>query len=148
MKRLCLVIGLITLFMAGCGNGSREEGNAPKIEDYTWQMASVQSTEAEGAFVAIGPGMESTEEGIPLLELTCTASNGELFLSDSTNGNDYSGTYELLEVEQQTATYKITVEEQEGMAVVSYTTYHDDREEPAFIMSMEGHALNFLSSAE
>lgn len=148
MKRIRLFLCLIALLLTGCSGETKEKDSAPKVEDYTWQMASIQSMEAEGQFVAIGPDREEVAEEVPELQLICAAIDGALSLSDETNGESYTGTYKLVEAEQQTATYEVTVDGKEGMAVVSFTTYHDDSKEPTFIMSLGGYTINFLGAIE
>lgn len=148
MKRISLFLCLIALFLTGCSGETKVKDSAPKVEDYTWQMISIQSMEAEGQFVAIGPDREEVAEEVPELQLICAAGDGALSLSDETNGESYTGTYKLVEAEQQTATYEVTVDGKEGMAVVSFTTYHDDSKEPTFIMSLGGYTINFLGALE
>lgn len=145
MKRLSVLLCLLLLLLAGCGS---KDSTVPKIEDYSWQMTTVQSMEAEGQAVAYGPGNESTLESAVEILLTCTAADGTITLTDETNGQTYSGTYKLTETDQQTSTYEVTVGETEGMAVVSMTTYHDDSQTPTFIISLGNYALNFFPATE
>ena len=141
MKRLSVLLCLLLLLLTGCGN---KDGTVPKIEDYSWQMSTAQSIEAEGQAVAYGPGNDSTLETAVEILLTCTAADGTITLTDEANGQTYSGTYKLTETDQQTSTYEVTVGETEGMAVVSMTTYHDDSQTPTFIISLGDYALNFF----
>lgn len=145
MKRLSVLLCLLLLFLAGCGS---KDSTVPKIEDYSWQMTTVQSMEAEGQAVAYGPGNDSTLETAVEILLSCTAADGTITLTDETNGQMYSGTYKLTESDQQASTYEITVGETEGMAVVSMTTYHDDSQIPTFIISLGDYALNFFPITE
>ena len=142
MKRLSVLLCLLLLLLlAGCGS---KDSTVPKIEDYSWQMTTAQSIEAEGQAVAYGPGNNSTLETAVEILLTCTAADGTITLTDETIGQTYSGTYKLTETDQQTSTYEVTVGETEGMAVVSMTTYHDDSQTPTFIISLGDYALNFF----
>lgn len=145
MKRLSVLLCLLLLLLAGCGS---KDSTVPKIEDYSWQMTTVQSMEAEGQAVAYGPGNESTLETAVEILLSCTAADGMITLTDETNGQVYSGTYKLTESDHQSSTYEVTVGETEGMAVVSMTTYHDDSQTPTFIISLGDYALNFFPSTE
>ena len=144
MKRLGVLLCLL-LLLAGC---SSKDITVPKIEDYSWQMTTVQSMEAEGQAVAYGSGNDSTLETAVEILLTCTASDGTITLTDETNGQTYSGTYKLSESDQQTSIYEITVGETEGMAVVSMTTFHDDSQTPTFIISLGDYAMNFFPATE
>lgn len=145
MKRLSVLLCLLLLLLAGCGS---KDSTVPKIEDYSWQMTTVQSMEAEGQAVAYGPGNDSTLETAMEILLSCTAADGTITITDETNRQTYSGTYKLTESDQQTSIYKITVGETEGMAVVSMTTYHDDSQTPTFIISLGDYALNFFPTTE
>ena len=145
MKRLSVLLCLLLLLLTGCGS---KDSTVPKIEDYSWQMTTAQSMEAEGQAVAYGPGNESTLETAVEILLSCTAADGTITLTDETNGQTYSGTYKLVETDQQTSTYEVTVGETEGMAVVSMTTYHDDSQVPTFIISLGDYALNFFPTTE
>ena len=145
MKRLSVLLCLLLLLLTGCGS---KDSTVPKIEDYSWQMTTAQSMEAEGQAVAYGPGNESTLETAVEILLSCTAADGTITLTDETNGQTYSGTYKLVETDQQTSTYEVTVGETEGMAVVSMTTYHDDSQTPTFIISLGDYALNFFPTTE
>lgn len=148
MKRLSVLLCLLLLLLAGCGSNGSMDGIVPKIEDYSWQMTTVQSMEAEGQAVAYGPGNDSTLETAVEILLSCTAADGTITITDETNRQTYSGTYKLTETDQQTSTYEVTVGETEGMAVVSMTTYHDDSQTPTFIISLGDYALNFFPTTE
>ena len=145
MKRLSVLLCLLLLLLAGCGS---KESAVSKIEDYSWQMTTVQSMEAEGQAIAYGPGNDSTLDTAVEILLTCAATDGTITLTDETNGQTYSGTYKLTETEQQTSTYEVTIGETDGMALVSMTTYHDDSQAPTFIISLGDYALNFFPTTE
>ena len=148
MKRLSVLLCLLLLLLAGCGSNESKDSAVPKIEDYFWQMTTVQSMEAEGQAIAYGPGNDSNLDTAVEITLTCTATDGTITLIDETHGQTYSGTYKLTESDQQTSTYEVTVGETEGMAVVSMTTYHDNSQTPTFIISLGDHALNFFPATE
>ena len=61
------------------------------------------------------------------LQLTCEAAEGVLTFSDETNDRTCTGSYRLIESGPQSNIYEITVEDTEGMAVVSRTTGPDKR---------------------
>lgn len=108
-------------------------------------MTSVQSMKAERQAVAYGPDGGSVLETAVEVVLVCTAEDGELSIVDETNSQTYAGTYKRIETDQQTATYEVTIGENEGMAVVSMTTYHDESQMPTFIISLSDYALNFFA---
>lgn len=148
MRRLSVLLCLLFLLLAGCGSSGSKDSNVPPVEDYTWQMTTVQSMEAEGQAVAYGPGNDSTLGAAVEILLSCTAADGTITLTDETNGRMYSGTYKLTESDRQTSTYEVNVGETAGMAVVSMTTYHDDSQTPTFIISLGDYAMNFFPATE
>lgn len=129
------------LLMVGC---SKTNANVPSIEEYTWTMFSVQSSE-DGQAIAYGERGDSTLDTAEKIELTCVASNGSLTITDKTNGKSYSGTYKFSESSSQAVIYEVVVDGKEGMAVASKTTYQNGGEEPTFIISLEECSINFYA---
>lgn len=148
MKKSIPFILLLVSLMAGCSTGEENHTSGPTIEQYSWQMTSVQSMEAEGQAIAYGPKGTSTLDTAVEIILTCSAEGGEFILSDETNEKTYSGVYELNDTSQESLIYEITVGETEGMAVVSMTTYHDDSKIPTLIINLGDYALNFFADIE
>lgn len=148
LKKLIPFLCLFALLMTGCGTDAYSNANTPAIDQYSWQMTSVQSKEAEGQAIAYGPGGTSTLDTAAEIILTCSAENGEFLLTDETNKKTYSGTYELTDTSQKSLIYEVAVGEIEGMAVVAMTTYHDDSQMPTLIISLGDYALNFLADIE
>lgn len=148
MKKLMIVFCLLAFVLTGCGRGESETSDALNIEDYSWQMTTIQSTETDGQAIAHAPGAVGVPDTSVEVILKCTATNGELNLTDETNGNTYTGSYKLTDTNQETRIYEVTVGDSEGMAVVSMTVYHDDSHMPAFIISLGDYALNFVPLTE
>ena len=148
MKKLSIFLCLLVLSLTGCGGSKSNTSNALNIEDYSWHMTMIQSTEADGQAIAHAPGAVGVPDTSVEVILKCTAADGELTLTDETNGNTYTGTYKLTDTNQETRIYEVTVGDSEGMAVVSMTTYHDDSQIPAFIISLGDYALNFFPLTE
>lgn len=86
MKKTGLLLALLLVLLTGCA------GKAPKIDEYSWIMTSVQSMEAGGQAVAYGERGSSTLEGAKQIELLCEAKDGKLTLTDRTNDRTYTGT--------------------------------------------------------
>ena len=148
MKRLMIIFFLLAFVLTGCGGGESKTSDAPNIEDYSWQMTTIQSTETDGQAIAHAPGAVGVPDTSVEVILKCTAVDGELTLTDETNGNTYTGTYKLTDTNQVTRIYEVTVGDSEGMAVVSMTVYHDDSKIPAFIISLGDQTLNFVPLTE
>lgn len=58
MKKWIMMLILFLLILSGCGNA-----DVPGIEDYTWEMTSVQCVAENGSIIAYGerdiaPGMK------------------------------------------------------------------------------------------
>lgn len=142
MRRISSICMLLTLLlMVGCG---KTNANVPSIEEYTWTMFSVQSAE-DGQVIAYGERGDSTLDTAKKIELTCVVSDGSLTITDKTNGKSYSGTYRLKDTSSQAVIYDVVIDEKEGIAVVSMTTYNDDSGEPTFIIRLDDYAVNFYA---
>lgn len=139
MKKSILLLSLLLLILSGCSS------NIPKVEDYDWIMASVQSISADGQVIAYGEPENSTLDSIKQIELACKAENGNLTLTDQTNGKTYTGTYQLSKMSKQSSIYEVVVNGKEGMAVVAMTTYQNGSQKPTFIISLCDYAINFFA---
>jgi len=148
VKRSISFILLLVLLMTGCSTGEENNASAPAIEQYSWQMTSVQSKEAEGQAIAYGPAGTSTLDTAVEIILSCSAEEGKLLLTDETNGNAYSGIYELTDTSQESVIYEVTIGETEGMAITSMTIYQDGCQIPTLIISLNDYALNFFADIE
>lgn len=140
MKKAGLLLALLLLVLTGCGSSK-----APKIEAYSWVMTSVQSMEAGGQAVAYGQRGSSTLEGAKQIELLCQAKDGKLTLTDQTNNQTYTGTYQQSQVDPSSILYEVEVEGKEGVAVAAMTTYQDGSQEPTLILNLGDHTVNFFA---
>lgn len=139
MKKIAMLLVLLVFFMTGCSS------RVPRIEDYSWVMTSVQSGE-DGQAVAYGESGSSTLDTAKKIDLYCRAADGELLLTDSTNQKTYTGTYEVYRSDPESMTYRVTIEGQDGLAVVGMTTFHDKSQAPTFIINMGEYAINFSAA--
>src|SRR5699024_8864969 len=70
------------------------------IEDYEWKMRTVMRNDIEVAqnedelVVAVGEADELYPDA-EIVELTLTAKNGEITVTDTTNNKTYNGTYKV-----------------------------------------------------
>lgn len=143
MKKICILLTLTVLLLAGC-SGSNVAG----IEEHTWVMTTVQSTEADGQAIAYGTTGQSTLDDAVMIELECKAVDGNLTLSDRTNNQTYTGTYEQISTDPDASNYKITIGQTEGLAVAAMTTYRDESQKPTLIITLDDYTLNFFPATE
>lgn len=143
MKKISLILCILLVLLTGCS-----KNNVPKIENHSWLMSTVQRADAEGQVIAYSTNDNSTMESAVHLELECTAKDGIITIVDKSNSKTYTGRYKLENADSQSTIYKIMIEETEGMAVVSITTYNDGSQKPTFIISLGGYTLNFFENID
>ena len=119
MKRMILFIFMTLFLFAGCN--SRE---THQIDDYIWEMISIQSIDEGGEIVAHGSTATGVLETDVQKELICRAKNGILTLTDKTADKTSDGT-----------------------AVAAHTTYADGSREPTLIIITDGYVLNFFAGS-
>lgn len=146
MKKLMIFFCIMAFMLTGCGDGENATSNAPKIEDYSWLMTTIQSAENDGEIIAHALDTVGVPDTSVEIVLKCSAVNGEFRLTDETYGNSYAGTYKLTDTNQETRIYEVIVDDIEGMAVVSMTNYQDESQMPTLIISFEDYAINFFSA--
>lgn len=139
MKRAGLLLALLLVLLTGCSS------KAPKIDEYTWVMTSVQSMEAGGQAVAYGEGGSSTLEGAKQIELVCEAQGGNLTLTDRTNDRTYTGTYQQSQRDSKSTIYEVSVDGTSGVAVAAMTTYQDGTQDPTLIFNLGDYTVNFFA---
>lgn len=140
MKKLSIIFIAFILLLAGCS-----QADVPKVDEYTWEMTSVQSKEQDGQAVAYGERGSSTLSDAVPMKLVCTAKDGVLTLTDTTNSKTYTGTYKSKGTDPRSAHYEVTLEGKEGLAVVAMTTYHDGSQDPTFIINLDDYVINFFA---
>lgn len=139
MKRAGLLLALLLVLLTGCSS------KAPKIDEYTWVMTSVQSMEAGGQAVAYGEKGSSTLEGAKQIELVCEAQGGNLTLTDRTNDRTYTGTYQQSQRDSKSTIYEVSVDGTSGVAVAAMTTYQDGTQDPTLIFNLGDYTVNFFA---
>ena len=142
-KRIPVLLCLLLVCLAGCGTGDPSLA----LEAGVWQLATLQSVEQEGQIVAHGPGTGIVPDTSVELQLTCKAAEGLLTFSNETNDRTCTGSYRLIESGPQSNIYEITVEDTDGMAVVSYTTRQDGGELPTLALQL-GDWTGYFALAE
>lgn len=139
MKRAGLLLALLLVLLTGCSS------KAPKIDEYTWVMTSVQSMEAGGQAVAYGEKGSSTLEGAKQIELVCEAQGGNLTLTDRTNDRTYTGTYQQSQRDSKSTIYEVSVDGTSGVAVAAMTTYQDGTQDSTLIFNLGDYTVNFFA---
>ncbi|HZJ77260.1 MAG TPA: hypothetical protein VFD52_00460 [Clostridia bacterium] len=143
MKRFCVIFIALFAFISGCSNNE-----VPKIDDYIWQMSSIQATEEKGQVIAYGGSKNNSgNDNAVELQLECAAKGGVLTINDKTNNEAYTGSYQFIDSDRKSTMYKVSLEECEGTAVISFTTYHDGTLKPTFIIGLENYTINFSSDS-
>lgn len=145
MKKI-LSIFLMTLMiftLSACG------GDVVAIEDYEWKMRTVMSNDMEAAqyqdelVIAVGEADELYPEA-EIVDLTLTAKDGEITITDTTNGKTYSGTYEVMQKTPKGTDYELIIDGATGYATVSPTEYYDGSEIPTLPINIDGYSLYFI----
>lgn len=145
MKKLialfCTIIFAVTL--SACN------ADVVEIEDYEWKMRTVMSNDTEAAqyqdelVVAVGEADELYPDA-EIVDMTLTAKDGEITITDSTNDKTYSGTYEVQQKTPKGTDYEIIIDGVTGYATVSPTKYYDDSEIPTLPINIDGYSLYFI----
>ena len=115
----------------------------PAIETGTWVLSLVQQAEPFSV-VAHSPGYDLSDNESNLfafskeIELTCVAKDGQLILTDKTNGKIYEGTYKTTSWSRFSGqSYTVVIGEKEGTANIS------SRFNRTLFISVGGYYLNF-----
>ncbi len=142
VKKYFIILTLLLLLTA-C-----KKNDIPEIDEYTWQMTSIQSCEANGSVIAYGEEWSAgtVKDGAVELDIDCSARDGILTLTDHTNSKTYTGSYTISRENPDGAIYNVTLNGQEGVAVTGMTTYSDDTEEATFIINLGEYTINFFTA--
>lgn len=145
MKKLialfCAVIFAVTL--SACN------ADVVKMEDYEWKMRTVMSNDTEAAqyqdelVVAVGEADELYPDA-EIVDMTLTAKDGEITITDTTNGKTYNGTYEVMQKTPKGTDYEIIIDGVTGYATVAPTEYYDGSEIPTLPINIDGYSLYFI----
>ena len=141
---LFLTFGMFLVFTA-CGQQAQNDSNNEfDIASQEWTMTTIQSRSVEdnGMIVAYGSD-DGTSEQAAKIAMVCSAKEGQFVITDQTNSKTYSGEYTVESESDDSTIYNISIGDAKGMAVVSYTKYHDDSQVGTLILSFEDYALSF-----
>ena len=145
MKKILSVflMSLVIFTLSACG------GNVVVIEDYEWKMRTVASNDIEASqapdelIIAVGESDELYPEA-EIVDLTLSAKDGAITITDSTNGKTYSGTYEVQQKTPKGTDYEVIIDGVTGYATVSPTEYYDGSEIPTLPINIDGYSLYFI----
>lgn len=136
-----ILLAVIMIFsFTACGQ------NGNKIDECTWNLATVQSTENNGAIVAYDPNVALAGDSYAnatAVETSLSAEDSKLTIKDKTNSKTYEGTYSITDSNSQSTIYKVTIDGKEGTAVLSNTEYADGASVATLILSVDDYAFNF-----
>ena len=76
--------------------------------------------------------------------MTLTAKDGEITITDTTNGKTYNGTYEVMQKTPKGTDYEIIIDGVTGYATVSPTEYYDGSEIPTLPINIDGYSMYFI----
>lgn len=142
MKRIISIIILIatlTIALSACGSGKM------KIEDYEWKMRTIMHGEDNQVVVdAVGEDDPAHPEA-KITDMTLTAKDGKITITDHTNNKIYEGTYTVEQKTPAGTDYKVTIDGKEGYATVAMTTYADGTEEPTLPINLGTHSIYFYA---
>ena len=142
MKRIISIIILIatlTIALSACGMGK------VKIEDYEWKMRTIMHGEDNQVVVdAVGEDDPAHPEA-KIIDMTLTAKDGKITITDHTGGKTYEGTYKVDQKTPAGTDYKVTIDGKEGYATVAMTTYADGTEEPTLPINLGTHSIYFYA---
>lgn len=119
------------------------------IEDYEWKMRTVASNDIEAAqapdklIIVVGEADELYPDA-EIVDMTLTAKDGEITITDTTNGKTYNGTYEVMQKTPKGTDYEIIIDEATGYATVSPTEYYNGSEIPTLPINIDGYSLYFI----
>ena len=146
MKKLLYIVSLMLLFIFSLSSCASE---TISIEDYEWKMRTVMSGNIETAqnedalIVAVGEPDELYPEA-KIVDLTLSAKDGKITITDITNNKTYTGTYKVQKKTPKGTDYEITINEQDGYATVAPTEYYDGSEIPTLPINLGEYSLYFI----
>lgn len=139
-KIICIIPLLCLALFTGCA-----QSRSVDIEDYVWQMFSIQSIAENGAAIAYGPEGSSALEDAAELDMVCEASGGVLSLTDKTNEKTYTGIYSEKQASPESVIYEIEIAENKGYGTAALTEYEDGTTRATLILAVGDYSLNFFA---
>lgn len=119
------------------------------IEDYEWKMRTVMRNDIEVAqnedelVVAVGEADELYPDA-EIVDLTLTAKDGEITVTDTTNNKTYNGTYTIMQKTPDGTDYEVIIDGVSGNATVAPTEYYNNQETPTLPINIDGYSIYFI----
>ena len=119
------------------------------IEDYEWKMRTVMRNDIEVAqnedelVVAVGEADELYPDA-EIVDLTLTAKDGEITVTDTTNNKTYNGTYTIMQKTPDGTDYEVIIDGVSGNATVAPTEYYNNQETPTLPINIDGYSVYFI----
>jgi len=140
---IIMLFSVLVLTLTACSS------DAIKIEEYEWKMRTVMSNDIELAdsdavVLAVGEQDELYPDA-KVVDLTLTAKDGKITITDATNNNTYEGTYTVENTTPDGTNYKVTIDGKEGFATVAMTEYYEGEDEPTLPINLGDYTLYFYS---
>ena len=142
MKRtisILLFVATLTIALSACGLGK------VKIEDYEWKMQTIMHGEDNQVVVDAVGEYDTAHPEAKIIDMTLTAKDGKITITDNTNNKTYEGTYTVEQKTPAGTDYKVTIDGKEGYATVAMTTYADGTEEPTLPINLGTHSIYFYA---
>ncbi len=145
MKKIISIFLMLTFTFALSACNSDEFA----IEDYEWKMRAVMRNDIEVAqnedelVVAVG----ETDELYPdaeIVDLTLTAKDDEITVTDASNNKTYSGTYTVKQKTPDGTDYEVTIDGVSGYSTVAPTEYYNNQEIPTLPININGYSVYFI----
>ena len=141
MKRVFPVITLfiaVAVLITGCSS------EAVSIEDHVWKLRTVIVNDSDASVPAVGEPDEVYPEA-KVVDVTLTAKDGMITITDATNGKTYAGTYEAANKTPAGTDYNVTIDGIAGFAAVAMTTYSDGEKQPTLPINLGDYSVYFIA---
>lgn len=145
MKKIISIFLMLTFTFALSACNSDEFA----IEDYEWKMRAVMRNDIEVAqnedelVVAVGEADELYPDA-EIVDLTLTAKDGEITVTDTTNNKTYNGTYTIMQKTPDGTDYEVIIDGVSGNATVAPTEYYNNQETPTLPINIDGYSVYFI----
>ena len=145
MKKIISIFLMLTFTFALSACNSDEFA----IEDYEWKMRAVMRNDIEVAqnedelVVAVGEADELYPDA-EIVDLTLTAKDGEITVTDTTNNKTYNGTYTIMQKTPDGTDYEVIIDGVSGNATVAPTEYYNNQETPTLPINIDGYSIYFI----